>query len=59
MAYAFEVGDIVRAEARPEWGDGQVQSNIGGRITVNFQHAGKVVLSDDQAGLVLVRPDWS
>ncbi|MGB0412453.1 MAG: DUF3553 domain-containing protein [Pikeienuella sp.] len=59
MAHPFEVGDIVRATAQPEWGEGQVQSNIDGRITVNFQHAGKVVLSGDQAGLVLVRPDWS
>jgi hypothetical protein len=59
MAYGFEVGDIVRAEAQPDWGDGQVQSNVDGRITVNFQHAGKVVLSGDQAKLKLVRADWS
>lgn len=59
MAQGFEVGDIVRAEAQPEWGEGQVQSNVGGRITINFQHAGKVVLSGDHTKLKLVRPDWS
>ena len=59
MAYPFEVGDIVRAQAEPDWGEGQVQSNVDGRITVNFQHAGKVVLSGDQARLELVRQDWS
>ncbi len=26
---------------RPDWGRGQVQSVIAGRITVNFEHAGK------------------
>ena len=59
MAQSFEVGDIVRASARPDWGEGQVQSNVNGRITVTFQHAGKVVLSDDQVSLTLVRADWS
>lgn len=59
MGQAFEVGDIVRATKEPDWGDGQVQSNIDGRITVNFQHAGKVVLSGDLAGLILVQADWS
>ena len=59
MAHAFEVGDIVRAEAQPDWGEGQVQSNVDGKITINFQHAGKVVLSGDDARLKLVRPDWT
>lgn len=59
MALGFEVGDIVRAESQPDWGEGQVQSNVEGRITVNFQHAGKVVLSGDHVKLKLVRADWS
>lgn len=54
----IEVGAIVRSEANPEWGFGQVQSIIGGRITVNFEHAGKLVCIGEQARLVLVRPDW-
>jgi len=31
----------VRHPAEPDWGVGQVQSVIGDRITVNFEHAGK------------------
>ena len=35
----------VRLPARPEWGIGQVQSVAGQRITVNFEHAGKVLIN--------------
>jgi len=38
-------GDLVRHPGRPDWGLGQVQSVIADRITVNFQHGGKVVLN--------------
>ena len=37
-------GMIVRHPLRPDWGLGQVQSNAGGRVTVNFEHAGKIVI---------------
>lgn len=37
-------GDFVRHPGRPDWGQGQVQSTIGHRITVNFENAGKVVI---------------
>jgi hypothetical protein len=30
---------------RPEWGTGQVQSVVGDRVTVNFEHAGKLLLN--------------
>ncbi len=40
----LEPGMLVRHPARPDWGVGQVQSNIGWRVTVNFEHAGKVVI---------------
>lgn len=59
MAIAFEVGDLVRSEDRPEWGVGQVQSCIDGRVTVNFEHAGKVVLKGEATALKLVSTDWS
>jgi hypothetical protein len=32
-------GMFVRNPAAPDWGVGQVQSVIGGRVTVNFEHA--------------------
>ena len=37
-------GVLVRHPNFPEWGLGQVQSNINGKITVNFQHQGKQVI---------------
>ena len=40
----LEPGMLVRHPQRPDWGLGQVQSVIGRRITVNFEHAGKVVI---------------
>ena len=40
----LETGALVRHPGKPEWGLGQVQSIIGDRITVNFEHAGKIVI---------------
>jgi FKBP-type peptidyl-prolyl cis-trans isomerase 2 len=37
-------GQRVRLPSRPDWGIGQVQSVAGDRVTVNFEHAGKVTL---------------
>jgi hypothetical protein len=47
-------GTIVRHPDRPDWGPGQVQSNIGGRITVNFREEGKVVIDGSRVTLILV-----
>jgi hypothetical protein len=44
MNALLEPGMMVRHPMQPDWGLGQVQSNIGGRVTVNFEHAGKVVI---------------
>ncbi|HEY0522559.1 MAG TPA: DUF3553 domain-containing protein [Stellaceae bacterium] len=38
-------GERVRHPAEPDWGVGQIQSVIGTRVTVNFEHAGKVVIN--------------
>lgn len=58
MTSLLEPGAIVRSRARPDWGLGQVQSNIDGRVTVNFEHAGKLVLAGGAAAdLELVAPD--
>lgn len=45
---------IVRHPDRPDWGLGQVQSNIGERITVNFENVGKVVIAGQHITLVQV-----
>ena len=44
MTALLEPGMLVRHPGQPDWGLGQVQSNIGDRVTVNFEHAGKVVI---------------
>jgi hypothetical protein len=51
MNSLLEPGMLVRNPARPDWGLGQVQSNIGGRVTVMFEHAGKVVLDSRNVAL--------
>jgi hypothetical protein len=48
----LEPGMLVRHPGRPDWGLGQVQSRIGSRITVNFEHAGKVVIDGNRIALV-------
>jgi hypothetical protein len=50
----FTPGVIVRHPDRPDWGDGQVQSNIGGRITVTFPGAGKVVIDSRLVSLIIL-----
>lgn len=42
---SFAPGQLVRHPERPDWGVGQVQSAIGSRVTVNFEHAGKVTVN--------------
>ena len=48
-------GMRVRHPGQPDWGDGQVQSAVGPRVTVNFENAGKVVI--DRTHVTLVRID--
>lgn len=50
----LEPGMFVRHPREADWGLGQVQSNINGRITVNFEHQGKVVIDGAQVELILV-----
>lgn len=50
----LEPGMLVRHPDQEDWGVGQVQSNIGGKITVNFRDAGKVVIDGTRIMLVLV-----
>ena len=44
MSELFAPGMRVILTDQPDWGEGQVQSAIGTRVTVNFEHAGQVVL---------------
>ncbi len=50
-------GQRVRLPARPDWGTGQVQSVAGDRVTVNFEHAGKVTLRLSAMEIALVEDE--
>ena len=50
-------GCFVHNPARPDWGLGQVQSVIGVRITVNFEHAGKLSINGANVKLEVVDAD--
>lgn len=60
MSQLLEPGMLVRHPGKADWGLGQVQSVIGARVTVNFEHAGKVVIDSTRVSLVpdfgVVRP---
>lgn len=47
-------GTLVSHPDKPEWGIGQVQSATGPRITVNFEHAGKVLINSARVGLTVI-----
>jgi len=50
-------GALVRHPGQPDWGLGQVQSVIGLRVTVNFEHAGKLLINAAAVDLQVVDPD--
>ena len=54
VSFPLAPGNLVRHPQRPDWGTGQVQSNIGGRVTVNFPDEGKVVIESSRVDLVPV-----
>ncbi|MBL6799392.1 MAG: DUF3553 domain-containing protein [Candidatus Pelagibacter bacterium] len=45
MILDFEPGDKVTNPDNKEWGIGQVQSIINGKVTVNFENVGKKVIN--------------
>jgi hypothetical protein len=57
MEFAIVPGALVRHPGEPDWGIGQVQSMIGGRITVNFENAGKRLINAALVDLELVAAD--
>lgn len=56
MTAILAPGMYVRNPAAPEWGVGQVQSNIAGRVTVNFENEGKLVLDGRKIALLIDGP---
>ena len=57
MNEEFVPGVLVRHPDLEEWGLGQVQSSIGNRITVNFEHQGKELINGNVISLILVEED--
>ena len=57
MPSHIEPGMRVRHPHRPDWGDGQVQSVIGDRVTVNFPEAGKVLINAAVVELAVLPDD--
>ena len=53
----IEPGMRVMHPDRPDWGVGQVQSAIGDRVTVNFEHAGKVLVNAAVVALTILDDD--
>jgi hypothetical protein len=49
----LEPGMFVRHPQKPDWGLGQVQSNIDSKVTVNFENEGKVVVDGRRIALIM------
>ena len=50
----YEPGILVQLVSQLDWVIGQVQSVLGEKVTVNFEHRGKVVLNIDRVELILL-----
>ena len=50
----LEPGQRVQHPDQPDWGIGQVQSNINNHVTVNFPEMGKVVINVTNISLILI-----
>lgn len=50
-------GMRVRHPGQPDWGMGQIQSVVGDRVTVNFEHAGKLLIVASNIELEVVADD--
>jgi hypothetical protein len=57
MAQDLAPGMLVRHPTQADWGLGQVQSAVGDRITVNFEHAGKLLINAAVVTLEVIDED--
>ena len=53
----LEPGMMVTNPQAPDWGLGQVQSRVGDKVTVNFEHVGKQVIDGRRVQLSLFIPN--
>lgn len=54
MVETLVPGALVRHPDLPDWGTGQVQTVVGAKITVTFEHRGKVVIDGTVITLIPV-----
>lgn len=54
MSNTLYPGALVLHPSERDWGVGQVQSVVGHRVTVNFEHRGKVLINTDVIDLMPV-----
>ena len=47
MILDYEPGDKVSNPDNKDWGIGQVQSIINGKVTINFENVGKKVINSE------------
>jgi len=47
MILDYEPGDKVTNPDNKDWGIGQVQSIINGKVTINFENVGKKVINSN------------
>ena len=47
MILDYEPGDKVTNPHNKDWGIGQVQSIINGKVTINFENVGKKVINSN------------
>ena len=52
LSALLEPGMLVKHPTQEDWGVGQVQSNIAGKVTVNFPETGKVVIDGTKVALI-------
>jgi hypothetical protein len=57
MQQELAPGQLVQNPAQPDWGLGQVQSVVGARVTVNFEHMGKMTINTAVVTLEIVSED--
>jgi hypothetical protein len=55
MILDYEPGDKVTNPNNKEWGIGQIQSIINGKVTVNFENAGKKVINSENIKIEKVK----
>ena len=55
MILDYEPGDKVTNPNNKDWGIGQVQSIINGKVTVNFENVGKKVINADAIKLEKIK----